>query len=134
MRALLLINCVLCVALVGCSQSSVNSKGKVLFEDGQPVQSGSIEFRSINSGQRYTSRIDRQGNFELRDEQNRAAIVPGEYDVVVVQIVLTEDLPLEMHTHGQTVHRRYADYHTSGLTTRVQADQAEPIKVVVKAQ
>ena len=36
-------------------------------------------------------------------------------EVVVVQIVLTEDLAADLHTHGRTVPRRYADYYTSGL-------------------
>lgn len=112
-------------ALGGCSGPNIGPiAGTVRFEDGSPVQSGSIEFRSLENGRRYASRIDPNGRFEPMDASNRAGLPPGEYEVVVVQIVLTEDLAAEDHTHGTTVPRRYADYYTSNLRSWVQADQS----------
>ncbi|MEM6692565.1 MAG: carboxypeptidase regulatory-like domain-containing protein, partial [Planctomycetota bacterium] len=78
-------------------------------------------------------RIERDGTFEPMDSNETIGLPPGEYDVVVVQVVLTEDLAKEMHTHGSTVPRRYADYHTSDLSVRVSEGDLDPVLVVVAA-
>jgi len=101
----------------------------VRFDDGQPVQSGSVEFRSLDSGERYAGRISGDGSFELQDKNGKAALPPGEYEVVVVQIVITEDLAAEAHQHGRTVPRQYADYYTSDLRIANQADRTDPLVV-----
>ncbi|EMI20679.1 hypothetical protein RMSM_02397 [Rhodopirellula maiorica SM1] len=85
------------------------------FSDNSPVQSGSVEFRSLADGSRYASRIAGDGSFTLTNLDGDVGCPPGDYEVVVVQIVLTEDLAAETHQHGRTVPRRYADYYTSGL-------------------
>lgn len=115
----------------GCSSQIVPSAGTVEFDDGEPVRSGSIEFRATSNGARYSSRISPDGGFELTDADGRNRIDPGDYDVIVVQIVLTEDLSIEEHQHGHTVPRRYADYYTSDLKYSVAADQTGPIRIVV---
>lgn len=57
----------------------------------------------------------------------------GTYEVVIVQIVLTEDLAKNAHSHGHTVPRRYADYHTSGLQVTVVDNQTKPIEIAIRA-
>ena len=99
----------------GCSKPSGTQQGKVVFDDGTAVQSGSIEFRSLADKSRYASRIAPDGSFTLTDQNGQVRCPPGEYEVVVVQIVVIEDLAAEDHEHGETVPRRYADYYTSGL-------------------
>jgi len=117
---------------LGCSSSGPPPSGIVRFDDGQPVQSGSVEFRSLDSGDRYAGRIAGDGSFELQDKDGKPSLPPGEYEVVVVQIVLTEDLAAEEHEHGRTVPRQYADYYTSGLRISNQADRTDPIVVELK--
>lgn len=119
---------------VGCSSTVLPSIGSVRFEDGQAVQSGSIELRAVTSGERFASRIDEQGGFILKDDEGNVGVPPGEYEVVVVQIVLTEDLPLEQHDHGRTVPRRYADYYTSNLRTTISDEQTSPIEIVLDVE
>ena len=109
---------ILCLLLVGCGQTNSSYQGVVRFDDGSPVQSGSVEFRSLADGSRYASRIDTDGSFALADQDGKLRCPPGQYEVVVVQIVLTEDLAAEAHQHGRTVPRRYADYYTSGLRVK----------------
>jgi len=118
----------LCLLVNGCSQPSHNT-GVVSFDDGQPVRSGSVEFRSLGNTGRYASRIDEQGGFTLLDQSGKPACPPGEYEVVVVQIVLTEDLAAGAHTHGRTVPRRFADYYTSGLRVNVPTEPLEALEV-----
>lgn len=128
-HGVLLLMMVLCV---GCGSSLLNGKGRVRFSDGEPVQSGSIEFRSQADASRYASRIDSQGRFNLLNQDGDRGIKPGTYDVVVVQVVLTEDLALDQHSHGRTVPRRYADYYTSGLRASVAPESSELIEVILE--
>lgn len=117
----------------GCSANGSPAQGIVRFDDGEPVTSGSIEFRSLADGTRYASRLDSEGRFHLEDQRGVRTVPAGEYEIVVVQIVMTEDLALEDHRHGRTVPRRYADYSTSDLRATIDDDTASPIEVTLDA-
>ena len=117
---------------IGCQNPNEASKGFVKFDDGEPVQSGSVEFRSISDKARYASRIGPDGSFTLRDQDGKERCPPGEYEVVVVQIVLTEDLAAEKHDHGRTVPRKYADYYTSGLKVNKREEENTPLEVTLE--
>ena len=117
----------------GCSKTSDNYKGMVVFEDGAPVESGSVEFRSLADGSRYASRIASNGSFALTNQEGALGCPPGDYEVVVVQIVLTEDLAAEDHDHGQTVPRRYADYYTSGLRVNNPEQSGSLLRITLEA-
>ena len=123
---------ILLVGIVGCGGPLGPTSGVVRFVDGRPVQSGSIEFRRFSDKSRYSSRITSDGTFQPTDKDGIIGLPPGRYEVVVVQIVLTEDLAKERHTHGGTVPRRYADYYTSGLSVKVEKGQEKPIHVVLE--
>ncbi|MCC9655899.1 carboxypeptidase-like regulatory domain-containing protein [Rhodopirellula halodulae] len=122
----------LLLTMTGCSNDSETANGIVQFTDGEPVQSGSVEFRSLDDGSRYASKITSRGTFRLSDEDGRVHLPPGDYEVVVVQVVLTEDLAAEAHEHGRTVPRGYADYYTSGLTVTREANDETPLEVVLE--
>lgn len=123
----------LLVVLSGCGPGNGTASGFVKYEDGEPVRSGSVEFRSIDNGTRYASRIAKDGAFTLTNQDGDPSCPPGDYEVVVVQIVLTEDLVAEAHEHGRTVPRRYADYYTSGLkVTKKEADES-PLSVTLES-
>lgn len=124
---------VIILMTIGCSTSGPPSLGMVRFDDGQPVQSGSVEFRSLDNGQRFASRISSDGSFELQDQNGNRSFPPGDYEVVVVQIVLIEDLAAQAHEHGRTVPRQYADYYTSGLQFSNQGDRTDPIVVELRS-
>lgn len=136
MKGLRSIICLLSAAIllvsIGCSGAKHSAGGIVQFDDGQPVQSGSIELRSLADGFRYASRIANDGTFTLADQDGVVGCPPGDYEVVIVQIVLTEDLAAADHQHGRTVPRRYADYYTSGLRTE-KADDDALIRIVLQS-
>jgi hypothetical protein len=69
--------------------------------------------------------------FQPTSLDDEVGLPAGAYEVVVVQIVLTEDLALEAHTHGNTVPRRYADYYTSDLKVDIAPNQTKRIEIVV---
>ncbi len=129
----LLLGTVLLLTIAGCSKSEGPTSGLVRFDDGTPVTSGSIEFRRLTDKVRFASRINPQGMFQPTSQEGAVGLPPGTYEVVVVQIVLTEDLALEAHTHGNTVPRRYADYHTSGIQVTVVDNQEKPIEIAIRA-
>ena len=120
---------------VGCGGPGVGpSEGVVRFTDGTPVQSGSVEFRALADDARYASRIASDGTFKPAAINGSIGLPPGKYDIVVVQIVLTEDLAIEHHDHGHTVPRRYADYYTSDLKCEIQEGQLDPVELVVEIE
>ena len=134
MRPIVITSMMACsTVLVGCGGSVGPINGSVRFDDGSPVRSGSIELRRITDRASYASRISVDGTFQPRNQDGVPGVPPGEYEAVVVQIVLTEDLAKELHEHGTTVPRRYADYHTSGLKVTVNESQVDPIEVILES-
>ena len=134
LRPLGVVPLLLATIITGCHSQVGPQSGRVIFEDGSPVQSGSIEFRDLETGIRYASRINFNGEFHPKNEDDRIGLPPGEYEIVVVQIVLTEDLAIEDHDHGHTVPRRYADYYTSGLKITVAPDQLGDIEISLQTE
>ena len=125
---------ILLLAVAGCGGARVPTAGVVRFEDGTPVPSGSIEFRRLSDKARFASRISPQGMFQPANQDGDIGLPAGAYEVVVVQIVLTEDLALHDHSHGNTVPRRYADYYTSGLKVEIAPNEVKRIEIVVPAE
>ncbi|TWT94731.1 carboxypeptidase regulatory-like domain-containing protein [Stieleria varia] len=129
--ALALAVAIVLLTVVGCGGVVGPTEGLVRFADGTPVTSGSIEFRSLSDKQRYASRIAIDGSFHPANQDEEIGLPAGSYEIVVVQIVMTEDLAKEAHSHGNTVPRRYADYYTSGLEIEIPQDQTKPIEIVI---
>lgn len=116
----------------GCGGSGlVTVAGKVVFEDGEPVRTGRIEFRrsspdsasaagsTATAQQRAVGVLDAEGRFRLRNDDGEDGCPPGDYDVVIVQLVSVEHRSLKSHNHGRPLPRKYADYYTSGLKATV---------------
>lgn len=117
---------------MGCGETRHAGVGVVKFADGVPLRAGSLELRSLDGEQHYASRIGRDGEFTLTDRAGVVGVPSGEYEAVVVLVVLTEHLAAARHAHGRNVPRRYSDYFTSGLRVRVADD--EPIEVVIESE
>ena len=124
---------ILAATLLGCQHSVGPKVGIVRFQDGSCLTSGSIEFRNIANGMCFASRVNNRGVFHPADRNGIIGLPVGTYEVVIVQIVLTEDLAKKEHSHGHTVPRRYADYNTSGLQVTVMANQTKPIEIAIRA-
>jgi len=122
---------IMIVMLVGCGRPIGPTSGAVRFADGSPVSSGSIEFRRTSDKERFASRIASDGTFQPTSSDGEIGLPPGAYDIVVVQIVLTEDLAIESHSHGHSVPRRYADYYTTDLHAEIEEGETQPLEVRV---
>lgn len=120
----------------GCGgPTTVPVRGRVEFSDGQPVQTGRIEFRAVDAEWRAMSEIGPDGSFSLAMADGVAGLPPGDYDIIVVQLIITEDLALGDHGqggHGRSVPRRFADYYTSGLRATVTDGQPNDLRVTIE--
>ncbi len=118
----------------GCGGSGhVPVAGRVLFDDGEAVRTGRIEFRARDQPVRGTGTIDAEGHFRLQTDDGKDGLPPGEYDAVIVQMVIVEQLSLAAHGHGRQVPRRYSDYYTSGLAVEVPQDGTTALTLTLSA-
>lgn len=122
--------------MVGCSETTIQTwpvSGRVVLADGTPVQTGTVEFST--EGGEYTARgsIEKDGSFRLSTFNEGDGAVAGEHLAVVVQLIVTEDLPIHKHDHGPTVDPRFAHYLRSGLQFTVRPDTNNEFEVVVEA-
>lgn len=108
--------------------------GRVVFSDGEAVRTGRIEYSSTTSPARAMGVIDDSGQFELVTPDGYKGLPAGEYDVIVVQLVITEDLSLADHDHGRSVPIKYADYTSSDLTATISEENASSQEIVVEAK
>lgn len=106
--------------------------GTVRFADGSPVKTGTIELGGNGSRWTASGEIQRDGSFVLTTVNQGDGAVPGEYKVVVRQMVLAY-LPAEGgHDHGKLVADRYRDYKTTDLSAKVEAGTNPPLEIIVK--
>lgn len=121
--------------LLGCGgPDSLPVEGTVVFNDGEPVRTGRIEYNAVSGPFRAMGEIDDAGRFELITAEGDKGLPAGEYEIIVVQLVITEDLSLADHDHGRAVPRKYADYSTSGLRTVISEANSTQQEVVVEAK
>ena len=118
------------VAFAGCSPSTPATYpvyGKVVLEDGNPIQFGTVEFRLRDLLKQYKERIvargkiEQDGSFRLSTFEPNDGAVPGDYEVIVNQLIISRDLSFEAHGHGPRVSPRYGDYALSGLSAKIEA-------------
>ena len=101
--------------------------GKVVLEDGNPIQFGTVEFRLRDLLKQYKERIvargkiEQDGSFRLSTFEPNDGAVPGDYEVIVNQLIISRDLSFEAHGHGPRVSPRYVDYALSGLSAKIEA-------------
>ncbi|HMP80651.1 MAG TPA: hypothetical protein PKD54_14450 [Pirellulaceae bacterium] len=108
--------------------------GRIVFEDGSPVKTGSIEIGGGDSKWTASGDIQRDGTFVLSTVTKGDGAVPGDYQVVIRQVIVTY-LPAQGgHDHGHLVHSRYRDYRTTPLTLKVERKANHAIEFVVEKQ
>ncbi len=96
------------------------TSGRVVLQNGQPVQAGSIEFSPVEGGSAARGRIESDGRFTLTTG-NRAGAIAGAHRIVIVQMTLG-DVPASHAVKHRTsiVHKKYARFESSGLNRTVE--------------
>jgi hypothetical protein len=131
--------CLLCCSFLllaaGCGDGFPKRfpvSGSVKFADGSPVKTGTIELGGNGSRWTASGEIQRDGSFSLTTVKKGDGVVPGEYKVVIRQMVLAY-LPAEGgHDHGKLVSDHYRDYKTTDLKVTIDEGANSPLAIVVK--
>ena len=106
--------------------------GKVVFENGEACQLGTIEFRSLEHLVSARGKLEKDGTFQLSTWEPEDGAVAGKHQVIVQQLIITEDLSFAAHGHGPRVNPRYGDYATSGLEVTVEPIEKNEITITLK--
>ena len=119
--------CVLvCCALSGCSNrpKPYPASGQVIYEDGQPLQGGRIEVRSLEHPVVARGSIDNEGKFSLTTYEADDGAVAGKHEVLIVQKFTADVDDMAEHAKHATVIRtldsKFSRYKTSGLSMNVE--------------
>lgn len=108
---------------VGCGSDQVTTypvKGRVVFQDGSPVRTGTVELESKDFGTTATGAINHDGTFVLGTYTPNDGAAEGKHNAIVVQIIINDGSVKHTVDHGRAVPPRYGDYDTSPLTVTVQ--------------
>jgi major membrane immunogen (membrane-anchored lipoprotein) len=118
-----LLTFVFLLCFVGCGSDQVITypvKGRVVFQDGSPVRTGTVELESKQFGTTATGSINHDGTFVLGTYTANDGAADGQHNAIVVQIIINDGSIKHTIDHGVAVPSRYGDYDTSPLTVSVQ--------------
>ncbi|MFK7817167.1 MAG: hypothetical protein AB8G99_00490 [Planctomycetaceae bacterium] len=129
-----------CLALIvflpkGCSDRIpvYPVSGRVVFSDGSPVKTGTIEFESQEHLTSSTGRIDDNGNFVLGTYEPADGAPAGLHKAIVMQMVISDGTIKHERDHGLPVNYKYRHPETSGLSFEIDAGENN-LKVVVEPE
>lgn len=112
----------LCMGLVflpGCGNGLVPVQGKVTYEDGSPVEEGTVigEAFIAEKPVMVQGNLGKGGAFALGTNKPGDGALPGSYKGIVIPKTLSE---AEASKGGvPAVHKKYSNYETSGITFEV---------------
>jgi hypothetical protein len=112
------------LALPGCSGRATVA-GKVSYEDGTPVEAGSVIGEATVDGKLVAVQgsVQKDGSFTWGGDREGDGALPGTYKVIVVPVTLSEYQLAQGMTPA--VEGKYTKYETSGLTFEVKPGKNE---------
>ena len=126
---------VLLTLACGCDDGRVDTvpvSGVVVFADGEPVRTGTVEFQSRDHGTTSSGRIGQEGEFTLGTYDVGDGAPAGEHDVIVVQLVINDGTVDHVTDHGRGVPPKYRGYDTSPLRTAVAEEGDDGLRIVLQ--
>ncbi len=119
----------------GCGSGkppAYRTSGKVVFANGTPVRTGSVELKSREHSIQARGEIGTDGKFVLTTYRNGDGAIAGLHDCVVVQMVMVEDLNQRNHGIYGVVDPRFGSYHTAGLTCTIEPKHGNELVLTVE--
>lgn len=107
--------------------------GRVLFKDGSPVRTGTIELRS-EVGTTANGSIGEDGRFVLGTYAKDDGAAAGFHKAIVRQMVINDGTTQHTKDHGLPVAIFHSRYETSGLRLEVSAENPNDLRVEVSPQ
>ncbi|MEZ6129778.1 MAG: carboxypeptidase regulatory-like domain-containing protein [Planctomycetaceae bacterium] len=131
-----LLNFVFLLCVVGCGSDQVATypvTGRVVFLDGSPVRTGTVELESKQFGTTATGSINQDGTFVLGTYTPNDGAAEGEHNAIVVQMIINDGSIRHTVDHGNPVPPSYGDYDTSPLTVSVQPIEQNEIVLTLES-
>lgn len=122
---------------IGCGESKIPTypvSGTVVFDDGSPVRTGTVELSSKDHKLAATGKIRDDGTFVLGTYESDDGACAGEHRVIVMQLIINDGTVKHSKDHGHPVDPTFASYNTSPLTATVKAIEANTLKLIVTAR
>jgi hypothetical protein len=120
------------LVLTGCSSGRSTVKGKVTYEDGSPVESGTIIAEATVNGKLVgvQGMILKDGSFEWGADQPGDGALPGQYRVKLIAGGISDyqaSLGMTANIEG-----KYASFDSSGLSFEVKPGPNEYTITITK--
>ncbi len=104
------------LSMVGCGGSGrTEVNGRVMRKDGSPLVGARVTFRSPSTGKSAMGYSDKVGHYELGTATPGEGILPGDYEVSVI-----EDRGPDTKLGPRTIHAGYESAQTSKLKFTVE--------------
>lgn len=120
--------------MIGCGASQIPTypvSGIVVFEDGSPVRTGTVELESRDHKLTATGTIREDGSFVLGTYTSSDGACEGEHSVIVMQLIINDGTVNHSKDHGLPVHPVFASYNTSPLSATIKAEPSNTLKLTV---
>jgi hypothetical protein len=117
------------LGLTGCGSGRFPVTGRVLFEDGSPLEEGQVICESQEGEVKVMARgvLARDGSFRLGTERPGDGVPPGKYHVLVSPRPRTQEE--EAQHLPPIIDRKFQSYATSGIELEVKESTELPITV-----
>jgi hypothetical protein len=115
----------LSVVMCGCTGGRYKVTGKVTYEDGTPVEAGTIIAEATINDQPVSlqGNIAKDGRFTLGSAKPGDGALPGTYQVLVLPPTLADDKIAAGELPA--IDGKYGKFETSGLTLTVKPERNE---------
>jgi hypothetical protein len=123
----------LCFVLLlgGCSNSDrATVSGRVKLADGTPPVGSRVVAQPTSGGKAVYGTTDEQGAFTLTSGGDEGSILPGEYQVAVMENLGRGDMD---QRRERKISNKYSEPGTSGLTFKVEAGEDKEVEFAVEA-
>lgn len=124
-----------CVLLFGCGDdrpATFPTTGRVVFSDGQPVRTGTVELFSDEHQLNATGTIRNNGSFLLGTFSENDGACAGSHRAIVTQMIISDLQTKHILDHGAPVDPVFGSYTTSPLTVTIRADGPNEITLTVE--
>jgi hypothetical protein len=121
--------------VVGCGSdrpATYPVSGRVVFSNGQPVKTGTVELLSQEHKINATGTIRTDGTFELGTFSSNDGACEGTHSAIVMQMIISEGLHKHQQDHGLPVDPMFGAYSSSPLNVTVKAGEKNEVTLTVE--
>ena len=108
----------------GCGESQIKATGTVKFDDGTPLNCGTVVFATPQF--QYTGHLEQDGSFRLGGLVEKGGLPAGSYKVSIQNAIVNDQLIIPI---------KYTSDVTSGLSFEITKESAKnPLPITLNKQ